>query len=158
MRSVRRQDTAPELALRRYLHAKGFRYRLHARDEPGTPDLLLPRRATAVFVHGCFWHGHDCRHGAVASKTNAAYWATKIAANRERDARKRRELETRGWHVEIVWECQVKDRALLERLARRLALRGACAARRAAVSAACGSPPARAHAPPARRRGRSRTA
>lgn len=123
MRSVRRQDTAPELALRRFLHAKGLRYRLHVRGEPGTPDLLLPRRKTAIFVHGCFWHGHDCAHGAIASKTNAAFWSAKIAANRERDARKRRELEARGWQVEIVWECQVQDRARLERLARRLARR-----------------------------------
>ncbi|HRP30161.1 MAG TPA: very short patch repair endonuclease, partial [Burkholderiaceae bacterium] len=148
MRSVRQQDTAPELALRRFLHAKGFRYRLHARDEPGTPDLLLPRRATAIFVHGCFWHGHDCSHGAATSKTNAAFWSAKIATNRERDARKRRELETRGWHVEVVWECQLQDRALLERLARRLARRGAFVARRPDVSAARGSPPAPEHAPP----------
>lgn len=123
MRSVRRLDTAPELALRRFLHAKGLRYRLHVRAEPGTPDLLLPRRGTAIFVHGCFWHGHDCAHGAIASKTNAAFWSAKIAANRERDARKRRELEARGWHVEIVWECQLKDRSRLERLASRLASR-----------------------------------
>ena len=123
MRSVRRLDTAPELALRRFLHAKGLRYRLQVRGEPGTPDLLPPKRATAIFVHGCFWHGHDCRHGAVASKTNAAFWSAKIAANRERDARKRRGLEARGSHVEIVWECQLKDRSRLERLARRLASR-----------------------------------
>ena len=123
MRSVRRLDTAPELALRRFLHAKGLRYLLQVRGEAGTPDLLPPKRATAIFVHGCFWHGHDCRHGAVASKTNAAFWSAKIAANRERDARKRRELEARGWHVEIVWECQLKDRSRLERLASRLASR-----------------------------------
>ena len=98
MRSVRRLDTAPELALRRFLHAKGLRYRLQVRGEPGTPDLLPPKRATAIFVHGCFWHGHDCRHGAVAWKTNAAFWSAKIAANRERDARKRRGLEARGSH------------------------------------------------------------
>ena len=123
MRSVRREDTAPEMVLRRFLHARGFRYRLHARDQPGTPDLLLPRRRTAIFVHGCFWHGHDCAHGSVASKTNPEFWAAKIAANRARDERKRRELEERRWHVEVVWECQVKERGTLVRLVRRLACR-----------------------------------
>ncbi len=122
MSGIRGKNTKPELLIRKALHARGFRYRLHC-DLPGKPDICLPKYRAVIFVHGCFWHGHDCRHGAVASKTNAAFWSAKIAANRERDARKRRELEARGWHVEIVWECQLKDRSRLERLASRLASR-----------------------------------
>lgn len=104
MRSVRRQDTAPELALRRFLHAKGFRYRLHVRGEPGTPDLLLPRRGTAIFVHGCFWHGHTCSK-ASKPKSNAGYWEAKITGNKARDRRHQRALRALGWRVLTIYEC-----------------------------------------------------
>lgn len=117
MKRVRRQDTAPEMLVRRALHTAGLRYRLHVRGLPGSPDLVLPRRATVVFVHGCFWHGHDCRHGSVQAKTNAAFWQAKIEANRERDTRQCLALEALGWRVETVWECQCKDRPQLQRLA-----------------------------------------
>lgn len=120
MKRVRRQDTAPELAVRRYLHAAGLRFRLHPRDLPGTPDIVLPRYRTVVFVHGCFWHGHDCAHGAVRSKTRTAFWDHKIAANRERDARKAQALKTLGWHVETVWECVCSSPSRLERVCRRI--------------------------------------
>lgn len=106
MKRVRRSDTAPELAVRRYLHRSGLRYRLHVRALPGTPDIVLPRYRTAIFVHGCFWHGHDCRHGAVRARTNAAFWQAKIEDNRSRDARKAASLAALGWHVETVWECE----------------------------------------------------
>ncbi|WP_374563927.1 very short patch repair endonuclease [Ideonella sp.] len=120
MRAVRRENTAPELALRRQLHAAGLRFRLHSDSLPGRPDIVLPRRGTVVFVHGCFWHGHDCPHGRVRAKTNSRFWADKIDANRARDRRQRSELIQRGWHVEVVWECQVKDRGVIASLVRKL--------------------------------------
>jgi len=119
MRSVRQKDTAPELEVRRFLHAAGLRFRLHPAHLPGRPDIVAPRRRTAIFVHGCFWHGHDCPHGRVQAKSNAAFWATKIAANRQRDLRKARELQQLGWIVETVWECQCKNHRTLAALARR---------------------------------------
>lgn len=108
MARVRRKDTAPELEVRRCLHAAGFRYRLYAKDLPGTPDLVFRRLGVAIFVHGCFWHGHDCAHGRVASKSNADFWKTKIEANRARDARKNRELRELGWRVLEIWECRIR--------------------------------------------------
>ena len=115
MRSVRRQDTAPELALRRLLHAKGLRFRLHVRGEPGTPDLLLPKRATAIFVHGCFWHGHDCTRGARMPKQNAEYWRAKIARNVARDSAALKALRADGWRTLVVWECETRNAAALSR-------------------------------------------
>lgn len=123
MRRVRRENTAPEMVVRRYLHSIGLRYKLHDPGLPGSPDLVFPKRRTVVFVHGCFWHGHDCGHGRVKPKTNAEFWATKLLANRERDDRKRGALLAAGWRVEIVWECEVRSRAILSRLARRLLCR-----------------------------------
>ena len=120
MKRVKRQDTAPELRVRRRLHAHGLRFRLNVTTLPGRPDLVLPRRRTAVFVHGCFWHGHDCPHGRVQAKSNAAFWAEKIATNRLRDQRKAGELRGMGWIVETVWECETKDDRRLDALASRL--------------------------------------
>lgn len=120
MRSVRREHTAPELEVRRYLHAQGLRYSLHRPDLPGRPDIVLPRRRTVIFVHGCFWHGHPCRHGSVKPKRNVEFWERKILANQERDRRKAAELKAHGWRVETVWECQVRDVGILEKLARTL--------------------------------------
>ena len=121
MASVRGKDTGPELRVRRLLWREGYRYRLHARGLPGKPDLALAARRTAVFVHGCFWHGHDCGRGARAPKANAAYWSGKIARNRARDARTAAELETMGWTPVVVWECELRDEAgLLARLKRAL--------------------------------------
>jgi len=125
MKSVRRKDTAPEIAVRSFLHRDGLRFRLHARDLPGTPDIVLPRFRTVIFVNGCFWHGHRCRHGTAKAKTNREFWLTKIADNRARDRRKRRELTRIGWIVETVWECQVKRVDVLESLVGRIRRRGA---------------------------------
>ena len=125
MKQVRRQDTAPEMAVRRFLHRAGLRYRLHARQLPGRPDLVLASAQTVVFVHGCFWHGHDCAHGAVAARRNAAYWTAKIAENQARDARQRAALEAAGWQVEWVWECTVDDPEQLQALVQRLLARRA---------------------------------
>jgi DNA mismatch endonuclease (patch repair protein) len=117
MARVRGKDTGPELQVRRLLWAEGYRYRLHAAKLPGRPDLVLPGRRAAVFVHGCFWHGHDCARGARAPKANADYWSGKIARNRARDARVGDELRAMGWTPVTVWECELRQPApLLERL------------------------------------------
>ena len=106
----------PEMAVRRLIHRLGYRYRLHRRDLPGTPDLVFGSRRAVVFVHGCFWHQHDCRDGRVPS-SNRDYWEPKLARNVERDARVRGELEALGWRLLVVWECEAKDEmALTERL------------------------------------------
>lgn len=107
MRAVRRQDTAPELAVRRLLHAVGYRYRLHDRALPGSPDLVFSRRRKAIFVHGCFWHGHDCRT-SLTPKSRQEYWHAKIDRNRARDQLNVEKLEEKGWTVLCVWECETK--------------------------------------------------
>ncbi|MBP7242045.1 MAG: DNA mismatch endonuclease Vsr [Amaricoccus sp.] len=107
MRAVRQSDTRPEMILRRALFARGARFRLHRRDLPGTPDLVLPGRRLAIFVHGCFWHGHDCRAGKPPA-TRQDYWLPKLAENRRRDVRKAEELAALGWRMEVVWECELK--------------------------------------------------
>ncbi|MFD5276921.1 very short patch repair endonuclease [Pseudarthrobacter sp. NPDC058362] len=118
MSRIRGKDTKPELLVRRLLHAKGYRYRLHGRSGssrlPGNPDLVFAARRKVVFVNGCFWHFHDCRVGLHAPKANAAFWEEKRTRTRERDARQRSELEAAGWEVLTVWECQLKDRPALE--------------------------------------------
>ena len=114
MARVRTRNTAPELAVRRALHARGFRFRLHRKDLPGTPDITLPRHRLAVLVHGCFWHGCTrCDRGLRQAKRNAIFWGAKIAANRERDMRTAAALETLGWRVAIVWECDARDQSRL---------------------------------------------
>lgn len=121
MARVKGRDTGPERAVRRLLWAAGYRYRLQRADLPGRPDLVLPGRRAAVFVHGCFWHGHDCRRGARQPRANADYWIAKIARNRARDARVQAELVAAGWRPLVVWECELKDpEALRARLAAEL--------------------------------------
>lgn len=104
MAAIGSRDTKPELFVRRQLHASGYRFRLHRRDLPGKPDIVLPRFRVAVFVHGCFWHGHDCPNKHVP-KSNSQYWSAKIARNRERDSRNIAALEAERWRVVVVWEC-----------------------------------------------------
>ncbi len=118
MRRVKGKDTTPELEVRRLLTRMGLRYRLHRADLPGKPDIVMPGRKLAIFVHGCFWHGHDCARGARVPKSNRDYWVAKVARNRARDARTQTELAALGWRVEVVWECQLKDwPAMRDRLA-----------------------------------------
>ena len=109
MRQVKSKNTGPELRLRKALHALGLRYRLNVSALPGKPDLVFPKHRAVVFVHGCFWHGHDCKRGARTPKTNREYWVQKIARNKARDAKNKEALETLGWRVFTVWECQLKD-------------------------------------------------
>ena len=116
MRRVKGRDTGPELAVRRILRAAGIGYRLGGGGLPGRPDLVMKGRRTAVFVHGCFWHGHDCSRGARQPKANAAYWAAKIGRNRARDAAAREALEAGGWRVVTIWECGMKAPDFADRL------------------------------------------
>lgn len=122
MRRVKGRDTGPEKTVRRLLTRLGVRYRLHRKDLPGKPDIVMPGRKLALFVHGCFWHGHACARGARMPKQNADYWQAKISRNRARDEASEAALRGLGWRVETVWECEMKDEgALEERLARLLA-------------------------------------
>ena len=124
MARIRGRDTEPEMIVRRLLHAMGYRFRLHARDLPGRPDIVLRSRRTVIFVHGCFWHRHDCGL-AYTPKTRREFWQKKFAGNVERDRRARNKLEEAGWNVIVVWECQLdKPSALAARLAKRIGLAG----------------------------------
>ena len=109
MAAIRAKDTKPELLIRRALHARGFRYRLHVRTVPGRPDLVLPRYRAAIFVHGCFWHGHECSLFRWP-KTREAFWHDKIGGNRARDLAVSQRLLDAGWRVATVWECALKGR------------------------------------------------
>ncbi len=113
MRKVKGRDTAPELKVRRVLWAMGLRYRLHRKDLPGAPDIVLPGRKLAIFVHGCFWHGHDCARGARVPKQNRDYWTGKVGRNRARDLASQAALEALGWTPLVLWECDLKDHAAL---------------------------------------------
>lgn len=108
MKRVRRADTAPELKLRKALHREGLRYVVGDKRLPGSPDVVFPKHRVALFVHGCFWHGHECRQGRPPS-TNESFWLPKIAANRSRDLRKSERLKELGWRVLTVWECEFKS-------------------------------------------------
>ena len=109
MRRVKGKDTSPELKVRKALTRLGVRYRLHRKDLPGNPDIVLAGRKRALFVHGCFWHGHDCRRGSRVPKQNRDYWIGKVARNRVRDLASREALAALGWRVETIWECELKD-------------------------------------------------
>lgn len=122
MRRVKGRDTSPELKVRKALTALGARYRLNRKDLPGTPDIVMAGRRLAIFVHGCFWHGHDCARGSRVPKANRECWTAKVARNVARDARTAAELTAAGWRVETIWECDLKDMAALTaRLERMLA-------------------------------------
>lgn len=117
MRAIRSRDTGPERIVRSALHRMGYRFRLHVRDLPGCPDIVLPRYRAVVFVHGCFWHAHRCRAGSRIPKTNSEYWEAKRSRNKQRHQKARRALRRAGWAVLTIWECQVRDLgALLSRL------------------------------------------
>lgn len=105
MSKIRGKDTKPELVVRRLIHRMGFRYRLHCRDLPGSPDLAFPSRRKVIFVHGCFWHRHPGCCDAVLPKTRSDFWAGKLARNVKRDATVKRQLRMAGWQVMTVWEC-----------------------------------------------------
>jgi DNA mismatch endonuclease (patch repair protein) len=113
MRRVKSQDTDPERRVRKILTGLGLRYRLHRADLPGKPDIVLAGRRLVIFVHGCFWHGHDCARGARIPRQNQDYWLAKVARNRQRDHACQAALSSEGWRVAIVWECELRDRTAL---------------------------------------------
>lgn len=117
MRAVKSRDTGPELIVRACVRALGYgrRYRLNGAGLPGKPDLVFGTMQKAIFVHGCFWHGHDCKRGAREPKDNAAYWRAKIARNRQRDAASLKALRSAGWSALTIWECETRDDAALSR-------------------------------------------
>lgn len=106
MRAVKSRDTTPELRVRRALHAMGYRFRLHRKDLPGTPDIVLPRHNLALFVHGCYWHGHDCKRGDRIPRSNREYWSAKIDRNKKRDQVNYEALQSLGWRISTIWECE----------------------------------------------------
>jgi len=109
MSSIRGKDTRPEKIVRSLLHRLGYRFRLHRRDLPGKPDLVFPSRRKVVFVHGCFWHMHNCRWGKVTPATNAEFWQTKRKGNCDRDRKVMKLLSAAGWKAFAVWECQTRN-------------------------------------------------
>jgi len=108
MARIGSRNTAPELKVRRLLHCLGYRFRIHRRDLPGTPDIVFQSRRKAIFVHGCFWHAHGCKIGR-KPRSNEEFWSIKLDRNRQRDAEKRRTLEGLGWSVLELWQCEIKD-------------------------------------------------
>lgn len=118
MARVKAKDTVPEMRVRRLVFSLGYRYRLHDSRLPGKPDLVFPSRRKAMFIHGCFWHGHDCRAGQNKPTSNLSYWDKKLARNSERDQRNQFLLKESGWDFLILWECEIKDRDRLEKVIR----------------------------------------
>lgn len=110
MAAIKANDTKPEMLVRRFLHGHGFRYGLHNKKLPGSPDIVLRRYKTVIFIHGCFWHGHeDCKYSHLP-KSNVKFWQTKISNNRARDERVQSELRAKGWRVIVIWECDLKTK------------------------------------------------
>jgi DNA mismatch endonuclease (patch repair protein) len=117
MAGIRGRDTKPELVLRRELHARGYRFRLHRIDLPGRPDIVLPRWKVAIQVHGCFWHRHEGCKFATTPKSNAVFWEQKFAMNVERDARKLTALQEAGWRIALIWACSLSSDRRTETMA-----------------------------------------
>jgi len=116
MSCIKGKNTKPEEIVRKYLFSQGFRYRKNDKRLPGTPDIVLPKYKTVIFVNGCFWHGHEgCRY-FVVPKTNTEFWVNKIETNKQRDSRKINDLQALGWKVVVVWECQLKKNAINDTL------------------------------------------
>lgn len=110
MSRIKAKDTKPELLVRKYLFCKGFRYRVNVKDLPGKPDIVLPKYKTVIFIHGCFWHGHEGCKYFVIPKTRTEWWTEKIRKNKERDQQEHEALRKTGWNIITVWECQLKPR------------------------------------------------
>jgi len=114
MSRIRAKDTKPELVVRRLIHSLGYRYRLHKRDLPGWPDVVFSSRHAVIFVHGCFWHRHNCDAGARSPKSRLTYWLPKLNGNKKRDKRNRSNLTRSGWRVLVIWECELANEKNLE--------------------------------------------
>ena len=109
MSGIKGKDTGPELTVRKFLHAKGLRFRLHRKDLPGKPDIVLPKMNTCIFVHGCFWHRHNCKKGKHLPKSNVEFWEEKLGKNKVRDEKNKKALQKLGWKVLVIWECQTNN-------------------------------------------------
>lgn len=109
MSRIRSKDTKPEMLVRRFLHKNGFRYRLHVKDLPGKPDIVLPKYKTVIFIHGCFWHGHEGCKYYVVPKTRTEWWVEKIERNKSNDVKAEGTLISAGWHIVNIWECDIKS-------------------------------------------------
>ena len=109
MAAIKSANTKPEMRVRKLFHSLGYRFRLHRKDLPGKPDIVLPKFRTVVFVHGCFWHSHNCRWGAVLPVTRADFWVNKREGTKKRDLRNQRQLKALGWTCIVIWECQTRD-------------------------------------------------
>jgi DNA mismatch endonuclease (patch repair protein) len=120
MAAIRSKNTKPEMIVRRLLCEMGLRYRLHRTDLPGKPDIVMPGRKVAIFVHGCFFHMHKCRYGRVMPATNSEFWQTKRKGNAARDRRNVRQLRKLGWQVVTVWECETKEPDRVQQRLRRI--------------------------------------
>lgn len=114
MSRVKGRNTAPERKIFSLLDTMRYRYRLHQRDLPGSPDIVFPYRRKVIFVHGCFWHRHRCPNGKRAPRSRLAFWLPKLESNLRRDRRKMRELKQLGWNILVIWECQIKDESNLK--------------------------------------------
>ena len=119
MAAVQNKNTKPEIAVRRVLHRMGYRFRLHVRDLPGNPDVVLPRHKVCIFVHGCFWHQHSGCSRATVPSSNTEFWRSKFEKNVARDSFVQSELKRLGWRVCVVWTCLVKDEVKLEKILRK---------------------------------------
>jgi DNA mismatch endonuclease (patch repair protein) len=108
MSHISGKETKPEIFVRKFLFANGFRFRKNVKDLPGKPDIVLPKYKTVIFIHGCFWHGHTCKRGTLPT-TNIEFWKTKIGRNVERDKGDVSELEKQGWKVIVIWQCEIKN-------------------------------------------------
>jgi DNA mismatch endonuclease (patch repair protein) len=116
MSRIRSKDTKPEMLVRKFLHKNGFRYRLHVKGLPGKPDIVLPKYKTVIFVHGCFWHGHEgCKYASIP-KTRTEWWFNKITGNKQNDENSKVKLEMRGWKTLIVYTCNLKSKVLISTL------------------------------------------
>jgi len=113
MSRIRSKNTKPEILVRSLLHSMGYRFRLHRKDLPGKPDIVLPKYKTAIFVHGCFWHRHVGCKGATTPKTRTEFWQKKFVGNVERDKKCQNELKELRWHILVIWECEIKNTSSL---------------------------------------------
>jgi DNA mismatch endonuclease (patch repair protein) len=124
MAQVKGKDTSPEMNVRRLLHSMGYRFRLHRKDLPGNPDIVLPKHKKVIFVHGCFWHGHKGCPRSKRPSTNVEFWNNKLSGNIERDRKNLAALRKLGWKPYVIWECQAKDAVGLTRMIRKFFEKG----------------------------------
>ena len=118
MSMIRGKNTKPEIIVRKFLHSKGFRFRLHKKDLPGKPDIVLPKYKTVIFIHGCFWHGHNNCKYFVVPKTRTKWWLNKINGNKQTDKRNNLRLRKASWNIIILWECQLRPKKILKTLSK----------------------------------------